>query len=143
MSSEIDEIDRKIEDINQELATKRDEGYFDELGVLSMSNMPAEIVQNMAVDLNHINFNFEYQEGQSTYPRNEIRQGDYLTVVARNKFNQSDRFLIPEQDYSIVDKIENGVWKSTMLVFNNDINATWETGHTIMVTGIKFGKAGR
>ena len=142
MSSEIDEIDRKIEDINQELATKRDEGYFDELGVLSISNMPAEIVQNMVVDLNHINFNFEYQEGQSTYPRNEIRQGDYLTVIKRN-LSGYDNFLIPEQDYSIVDKIENGVWKSTMLVFNNDVDAAWVTGERIIVTGIKFGKAGR
>ena len=142
MNAEIDEIDRKIEDINQELATKRDEGYFDELGVLSMSNMPAEIVQNMVVDLNHINFNFEYQEGQSTYPRNEIRQGDYLTVIKRN-LSGYDNFLIPEQDYSIVDKIENGVWKSTMLVFNNDVDAAWVTGERIIVTGIKFGKAGR
>ena len=142
MNAEIDEIDRKIEDINQELATKRDEGYFDELGVLSMSNMPAEIVQNRVVDLNHINFNFEYQEGQSTYPRNEIRQGDYLTVIKRN-LSGYDNFLIPEQDYSIVDKIENGVWKSTMLVFNNDVDAAWVTGERIIVTGIKFGKAGR
>ena len=142
MSAEIDEIDRKIEDINQELATKRDEGYFDELGVLSISNMPAEIVQNRVVDLNHINFNFEYQEGQSTYPRPEIRQGDYLTVIKRN-LSGYDNFLIPEQDYSIVDKIENGIWKSTMLVFNNDIDATWVTGEKIIVTGIKFGKAGR
>ena len=142
MNAEIDEIDRKIEDINQELATKRDEGYFDELGVLSISNMPAEIVQNRVVDLNHINFNFEYQEGQSTYPRNEIRQGDYLTVIKRN-LSGYDNFLIPEQDYSIVDKIENGIWKSTMLVFNNDIDATWVTGEKIIVTGIKFGKAGR
>ena len=142
MNAEIDEIDRKIEDINQELATKRDEGYFDELGVLSMSNMPAEIVQNRVIDLNHINFNFEYQEGQSTYPRNEIRQGDYLTVIKRN-LSGYDNFLIPEQDYSIVDKIENGVWKSTMLVFNNDVDAAWVTGERIIVTGIKFGKAGR
>lgn len=142
MNAEIDEIDKKIEDINQELATKRDEGYFDELGVLSISNMPAEIVQNMVVDLNHINFNFEYQEGQSTYPRNEIRQGDYLTVIKRN-LSGYDNFLIPEQDYSIVDKIENGVWKSTMLVFNNDVDAAWVTGEKIIVTGIKFGKAGR
>ena len=142
MNAEIDEIDRKIEDINQELATKRDEGYFDELGVLSISNMPAEIVQNRVVDLNHINFNFEYQEGQSSYPRSEIRQGDYLTVIKRN-LSGYDNFLIPEQDYSIVDKIENGAWRSTMLVFNNNVDATWVTGERIIVTGIKFGKAGR
>ena len=142
MIAEIDEIDRKIEDINQELATKRDEGYFDELGVLSISNMPAEIIQNMVVNLNHINFNFEYQEGQSTYVRNEIRQGDYLTVVKRN-LSGYDNFLIPGEDYSIVDKLENGIWKSTMLVFNNNIDATWATGEKIIITGIKFGKAGR
>jgi hypothetical protein len=96
----------------------------------------------MVVDLNHINYSFEYVENRSTYPSDKIRQGDYLTVIKRN-LSGYDNFLIPEQDYSIVDKIENGVWKSTMLVFNNDVDAAWVTGERIIVTGIKFGKAGR
>ena len=143
IDAEMDELKTKVELLNEEFVENRDNGYFDELGVLSISNLPPEVYDSMVVDLNHINFSFKFQSGQSTYVRNEIRQGDYLTVVRRNINSGLDNFLIPGEDYNVINKIENSVWKSTMLVLNEDLISNWNTDDKIIVTGIKLGKAGR
>jgi hypothetical protein len=105
--------------------------------------MPEEIIQTMVVNLNHINTSITYQENKTEYVVSDIRAADYLTVVRRNKDTMIDSFLIPGTDYSVYDKLENGIWKSTIFVLNNNINESWTTYDMIYITGIKFGKVGR
>lgn len=131
VDSELDDMSMAIQDIRNEVKTAKDSGYFDEFGVLSMGNMPVELIERTPVDLNHINTNVTFNIGQTVYSV-DIRKGDYLTVVRRNKENNLDSFLIPDVDYSV---------SNYQIIFNN--TESWNAGDIIYITGIKFGKAGR
>ena len=104
--------------------------------------MPAEILQNMIISLNHINTSFGYEDGKSQYVIDEIRSHDYLTVVRRD-INGFDHFLIPNIDYIVRDRMDNNVWKGTIFDVINSNN--WNNGDIIYITGLKlsYGKAGR
>jgi hypothetical protein len=143
VNNRLQDMEIQVQDIRNEVLTAKDSGYFDEFGVLSMSNMPEEIIKTMVVNLNHINTSITYQENKTEYVVSDIRAADYLTVVRRNKDTMIDSFLIPGTDYSVYDKLENGIWKSTIFVLNNNINESWTTYDMIYITGIKFGKVGR
>lgn len=142
IENRVAEVERKVLDISNDTTAGRDESYFDQFGVLSMSNMPAEILQNMIISLNHINTSFGYEDGKSQYVIDEIRSHDYLTVVRRD-INGFDHFLIPNIDYIVRDRMDNNVWKGTIFDVINSNN--WNNGDIIYITGLKlsYGKAGR
>ncbi len=139
----VQDMETQVQNVRDEMLSFKDEGYFDEYGVLSMSNMPPEIIQTSIVDTNHICTGFSYQVGKDDYVIADIRAEDYLTIVRRDSQNNLDRFLIPGEDYSVYNKLESGIYKSTILTFNNGITSDWITGDRIIITGIKLGKAGR
>ena len=142
IENRVTDIEIQLQNISNDTTTGRDDTYFDSYGVLSMSNMPPEILMNMITSLKHINTNFTYQESKNEYVVNDIRSHDYLTVVRRD-VNGYDHFLIPEIDYSVVDRLDNDVWKGT--VFTVIKTDGWQNGDTVFITGIKlsYGKAGR
>ena len=137
------EVERRMDEINNDYVEDRDESYFDPYGVLGMNNMPPMLLQTMITSLKHINTSIIYREGQLEYPADDIRSHDYLTVVRRDQ-NGFDHFMIPGVDYSVEDKMDyDVVWRGT--TFNILDNNGWSAGDTIFITGLKlsYGKAGR
>ena len=136
------DIENKVQELNNSSNENRDESYFDQFGVLSMSNMPPEMLQTMITSLQHINTNFEYQENKNEYIINDIRSHDYLTVVRRD-VNGYDHFLIPKADYDVIDRLDGDTWKGTIFSVLN--TKGWQTEDKVFITGIKlsYGKAGR
>jgi hypothetical protein len=135
--------EQEVQRIRDDVLSFKDEGYFDEYGVLAMSNMPPQIIQTSIVNTAHICTSFNYQIGKTEYVVTDIRAEDYLTIVKRDAITGMDQFLIPNEDYSVYNKLESGIYKSTVLIFNNGVSDNWNEGTRIIITGIKIGKAGR
>ena len=128
------EIEKRVLDVEtrlDELNSGEDDknnNYFDELGILSMSNMPPDLLQAMITSLDHIKAVIPYKDGPSIDVRKyDIRQGDYLTIVKRN--NLGDRFLMQGIDYGIKD-----TETSTTLILTD-----FKEGDELLITGLKLG----
>ena len=142
IESRVLDVERKVQELNDSSNTDKDDSYFDSYGVLSMSNMPPEMLMTMITSLQHINTNFTYSDTTLEYIVNDIRSHDYLTVVRRD-LNGYDHFLIPQADYAVIDRLDNDVWKGTIFTVLN--TEGWQSGDKVFITGIKlsYGKAGR
>ena len=142
INARIEEVENKVFELENSSNNNRDESYIDSLGVLSMSNMPAELLNTMITSLQHINTNFTYDNLKQEYLLTDVRSHDYLTVVRRD-VNGHDHFLIPNMDYIIVDSVNNLSWTGSVFTILN--NENWETGDIIYITGLKlsYGRAGR
>lgn len=138
----ITDVERRMNDISNDSAFDKEDTYFDQYGVLSMANMPSDLLETMITSLDHINTSITYEDMKTQYVVEDIRAQDYLTVVRRD-INNYDHFLIPKMDYEVVNRLENGVWKGTIFKILN--SEGWNTGEKIYITGIKlsYGKAGR
>ena len=145
IDSRVVDIENSIEELRQNNnSNNSNQGSFDQFGVLNMSNFPANVLQTMISSLDHINISFKYAEGKKEYITEVmgIREGDYLTVIRKDSAGYS-HFLIPNVDYKVQDKIENGIWKGTLFtILNND---NWKAEDIIYITGLKlgYGKDGR
>ena len=142
IESRVLDVERKVQELNDSSNTDKDDSYFDSYGVLSMSNMPPEMLMTMITSLQHINTNFTYSDTTLEYIVNDIRSHDYLTVVRRD-INGYDHFLIPQADYAVIDRLDNDIWKGTIFTVLN--TEGWQSGDKVFITGIKlsYGKAGR
>jgi hypothetical protein len=143
IEARVQEVEDRMDALNNDVVEDRDESYFDPYGVLSMDNMPPTLLQTMITSLQHINTSVTYREGQLEYPVNDIRSHDYLTVVRRD-VNGFDHFMIPGKDYSVEHRMDyDVVWRGT--TFNVLDNNGWTDKDVIYITGLKlsYGKAGR
>ena len=65
-------------------------------------------------------------------------------AIKRDISNQLDKFLIRGVDYSIYNtSTQEGAYEDTILSISSSAAALMSTGDIIILTGIKFGKAGR
>ena len=137
LSSEIEEIKGISDDLDGRYITKD--------SIISMSQMPPIMVSNMVQSLNHISASIIFNAGKTEYSiKSEVREEDFVMAIKRDISNQLDKFLIRGVDYSIYNtSTQEGAYEDTILSISSSAAALMSTGDIIILTGIKFGKAGR
>lgn len=137
LSSEIEEIKGISDDLDGRYITKD--------SIISMSQMPPIMVSNMVQSLNHISASITFNAGKTEYSiKSEVREEDFVMAIKRDVSNQLDKFLIRGVDYSIYNtSTQEGAYEDTILSISSSAAALMSTGDIIILTGIKFGKAGR
>lgn len=137
LSSEIEEIKGISDDLDGRYITKD--------SIISMSQMPPIMVSNMVQSLNHISASITFNAGKTEYSiKSEVREEDFVIAIKRDISNQLDKFLIRGVDYSIYNTLtQEGAYEDTILSISSSAAALMNTGDIIILTGIKFGKAGR
>ena len=131
----------EVKDIAQDLDGK----YMKKDDVISVSQLPPSVASNIPTSLNHIICSITYNSGRTEYSvKTDIREVDFIVAIRRDNRNQLDRFLIRNVDYSIYDTVnsENN-YEDTIFAITDSAARLMETGDIIILTGIKFGKAGR
>lgn len=139
--NEIKEQIKDIEDISGNL-----EGYVKKDDVLDESQMPPEMVKNSIKSLDHIMTTISYDEGTPSYSiKNQCREEDFIVAIKRSNSNQLDKLLIRNVDYKIYNTFnrESGAYEDTIFALTSSMSPLTSTGDTIILTGIKIGKAGR
>ena len=107
--------------------------------------MPPIMVSNMVQSLNHISASITFNAGKTEYSiKSDVREEDFVMAIKRDITNQLDKFFIRGVDYSIYNTInQEGAYEDTILSISSSAAALMNTGDIIILTGIKFGKAGR
>lgn len=140
----IDDLSTELEEV-KDIANDLDGRYLTKDSVVSMSQMPPIMVSNMVQSLNHISASITFNAGKTEYSvKSNIREEDFVIAIKRDISNQLDKFFIRGVDYSIYNTIgEGGTYEDTILSISSSTAALMNTGDIIILTGIKFGKAGR
>ena len=107
--------------------------------------MPPIMVSNMVQSLNHISSSITFNAGKTEYSiKTDVREEDFVMAIKRDVTNQLDKFFIRGVDYSIYNTVnQEGAYENTILSISSSAAALMNTGDIIILTGIKFGKAGR
>lgn len=143
LTDTIDELTAELEEVKN-IANNLDGKYLTKDSVLSISQMPAIMVSNMVQSLDHITEAVTFNAGQTEYSiKNSVREEDYVMAIKRDITNQLDKFFIRGVDYSIYNIDNDGVYTDTILSISNSAASLMNSGDIIILTGIKFGKAGR
>ena len=137
LSEEIEEIKNISDDLDGKYLTKD--------SIISMSQMPPIMVSNMVQSLNHISSSITFNAGKTEYSiKTDVREEDFVMAIKRDVSNQLDKFLIRGVDYSIYNTATTeGAYEDTILSISSQTASLMNTGDIIILTGIKFGKAGR
>ena len=137
LSGEIEEIKGISDDLDGRYITKD--------SIISISQMPPIMVSNMVQSLNHISSSITFNAGKKEYSiKSEVREEDFVMAIKRDISNQLDKFLIRGVDYSIYNtSTQEGAYEDTIFSISESAAALMNTGDIIILTGIKFGKAGR
>lgn len=140
----LEELSSEIEEIKG-IADNLDGRYITKDSIISMSQMPPIMVSNMVQSLNHISASITFNAGKTEYSiKSEVREEDFVMAIKRDISNQLDKFLIRGVDYSIYNtSTQEGAYEDTILSISSSAAALMNTGDIIILTGIKFGKAGR
>lgn len=140
----INELTEEIEEIKN-IADDLDGKYLTKDSVISISQMPPIMVNNMVQSLDHISTSISFNSGQTDYSvKTHIREEDFIIAIKRDVNNQMDKFLIRGVDYNIYNtqSLED-TYEDTILAITSPTATLMNTGDIIILTGIKFGKAGR
>lgn len=145
------EMEATVTDLTQEMqevkniADNLDGKYLTKDSIISMSQMPPLMVSNMVQSLNHISTSIKFNSGVKEYSiKSDVREADFIIAIKRDVSNQMDKFFIRGVDYSIYDTAtSDGAYEDTILSISDSTSALMNTGDIIILTGIKFGKAGR
>lgn len=140
----LEELSEEIEEIKG-ISDDLDGRYITKDSIISMSQMPPIMVSNMVQSLNHISSSITFNAGKKEYSiKSEVREEDFVMAIKRDISNQLDKFLIRGVDYSIYNtSTQEGAYEDTILSISESAAALMNTGDIIILTGIKFGKAGR
>lgn len=140
----INDLTREIEEIKN-IADNLDGKYLTKDSVISMSQMPPLMVSNMVQSLDHITMSITFNAGKTEYSiKSNVREEDFIMAIKRDISNQLDKFFIRGVDYSIYNTVSSeGAYEDTILSISESAAALMNTGDIIILTGIKFGKAGR
>lgn len=140
----INELQEEIIEI-KDIANGLDGKYLTSDSVISISQMPPTVVSNMVYSLDHISTSLTFNSGKLEYSvRDNIREADFLIAYKRDVLNQMDKVMIRGVDYSVYDTITNdNNYSDTILSISDSYASLMNTGDIIILTGIKFGKAGR
>lgn len=145
------EMEATVTDLTQEMqevkdiADNLDGKYLTKDSIISMSQMPPLMVSNMVQSLNHISTSIKFNAGVKEYSIKEnVREADFVIAIKRDVSNQMDKFFIRGVDYSIFDTAtSDGAYEDTILSISDSASSLMNSGDIIILTGIKFGKAGR
>ena len=144
VNDSLNELINEIEEV-KDIAQDLDGKYMKKDDVISVSQLPPSVASNIPTSLNHIICSITYNSGRTEYSvKTDIREVDFIVAIRRDNRNQLDRFLIRNVDYSIYDTVnsENN-YEDTIFAITDSAARLMETGDIIILTGIKFGKAGR
>lgn len=140
----IDDLSEELEEV-KDIANDLDGKYLTKDSVISMSQMPPIMVSNMVQSLDHISMSITFNAGKTEYSiKSNVREEDFVMAIKRDISNQLDKFFIRGVDYSIYNTISSeSAYEDTILSISESAAALMNTGDIIILTGIKFGKAGR
>ena len=140
----IEDLSEELEEI-KDIANNLDGKYLTKDTVISISQMPPIMVSNMVQSLNHISSSITFNAGKTEYSiKTDVREEDFVMAIKRDVTNQLDKFFIRGVDYSIYNTVnQEGAYEDTILSISSSAAALMNTGDIIILTGIKFGKAGR
>lgn len=140
----IDDLSEELEEV-KDIANNLDGKYLTKDSIISISQMPPIMVSNMVQSLNHISASITFNAGKTEYSiKSDVREEDFVMAIKRDITNQLDKFFIRGVDYSIYNTInQEGAYEDTILSISSSAAALMNTGDIIILTGIKFGKAGR
>lgn len=140
----IDDLAEELEEV-KDIANDLDGKYLTKDSIISISQMPPIMVSNMVQSLNHISASITFNAGKTEYSiKSDVREEDFVMAIKRDITNQLDKFFIRGVDYSIYNTINHeGAYEDTILSISSSAAALMNTGDIIILTGIKFGKAGR
>lgn len=140
----IEDLSEELEEI-KDIASNLDGKYLTKDTVISISQMPPIMVSNMVQSLNHISSSITFNAGKTEYSiKTDVREEDFVMAIKRDVTNQLDKFFIRGVDYSIYNTVnQEGAYEDTILSISSSAAALMNTGDIIILTGIKFGKAGR
>ncbi len=144
VNDSIDELINEIEEVKN-IAQDLDGKYMTKNDVISVSQLPPSIASNIPTSLNHITCSITYDSGRQQYSvKSDIREVDFIIAIRRDNRNQIDKFLIRNVDYSIYDTADSeNNYEDTIFAITESSARLMESGDIIILTGIKFGKAGR
>lgn len=140
----IDDLAEELEEV-KDISNDLDGKYLTKDSIISISQMPPIMVSNMVQSLNHISASITFNAGKTEYSiKSDVREEDFVMAIKRDITNQLDKFFIRGVDYSIYNTINHeGAYEDTILSISSSAAALMNTGDIIILTGIKFGKAGR
>lgn len=140
----IDDLAEELEEV-KDIANDLDGKYLTKDSIISISQMPPIMVSNMVQSLNHISTSITFNAGKTEYSiKSDVREEDFVMAIKRDITNQLDKFFIRGVDYSIYNTVSSeGAYEDTILSISSSAAALMNTGDIIILTGIKFGKAGR
>lgn len=140
----VETLSTEIEEV-KDIANNLDGKYLTKDSVIGMSQMPPKMVSNMVQSLDHISMSITYNAGVKDYSiKTNVREEDFVMVIKRDISNKLDKFLIRGVDYSIYNTATSeGAYEDTIFAISDSAAALMNTGDIIILTGIKFGKAGR
>lgn len=135
----ITELDGQIQDI-REIASGLDDRYVEKDDIITEGQMPPWIVTNSIKSLNHNNTGVitYWADNTSFDVSSYVKEQDFVIAVRRSNLNSLDRFLIRGYDYEIVDVMEDGKYKRTLLTFTEEGKSVMESLDKIILTGIKI-----
>lgn len=135
----VGELDEQIQDI-RDIANGLDNRYMEKEDMISEGQMPPWMVTNAVKSLDHNNTGVitYWADNESFNITNYAKEQDFVIAVRRSNLNQMDRFLIRGYDYNIVDVLENGEYKETLMTFTSEGKAHIESLDKIILTGIKL-----
>lgn len=144
IQGKVDELTEEIEEV-KDIANNLDGKYLTKDSVISISQMPPIMVSNMVQSLDHISTSITYNAGVKDYSiKAHVREEDFVMAIKRDVSNKLDKFLIRGVDYSIYNTATTeGAYEDTILSISDSASALMNTEDIIILTGIKFGKAGR
>lgn len=144
MEASLEELSGEIEEIKG-ISDDLDGRYITKDSIISMSQMPPLMVSNMVQSLNHISSSITFNAGKTEYSvKTDVREEDFIIAIKRDITNQLDKFLIRGVDYSIYNtSTTEGAYEDTIFSISSQTATLMNTGDIIILTGIKFGKAGR
>lgn len=140
----VETLTQEIEEV-KDIANNLDGKYLTSETVIGISQMPPKMVSNMVQSLDHISMSITYNAGVKDYSiKANVREEDFIMAIKRDVSNKLDKFLIRGVDYSIYNTATSeGAYEDTIFAISDSASALMNTGDIIILTGIKFGKAGR
>lgn len=139
VEEKITALDEQIQDI-KEIASSLDNKYMEKDDMVTEGQMPPWMINNSIKSLDHNNTGVitYWADNENFEVTNYVKEQDFVMAIRRSNLNQMDRFLIRGYDYEIVDIMENGEYKKTIMTFTSEGKSNIETFDKVILTGIKL-----
>lgn len=143
MDAALDYVYERLESI-ENTTGDIDGKYLTSESMIKKEQLPAEIISNSVQSLKHINFTIEFHSGTMSYDVSDnLREADFVVIIKRDTISQNDKLFIRDVDYRITDLTDTSGYAGTTLNILSSAGSMMNDRDSLIITGIKFGKAGR